>query len=192
MLLVSCMTTDKMELLVPTSLLAKFEKLSRWYLKLGSSAMHSLSFFAPIYRWLCLFDPLPLDFGIFFARGFTFSKFRAHPYNRPFCSLRLIGNSNNMLMRSRDPSMEQSKNLPQTISLISPRELTVLELIALGSGYREIGEQMNISCETVRTHRKNLMRKLEACNGASLVRAAFEAGLLAHSFSNRTLNQSQS
>lgn len=68
--------------------------------------------------------------------------------------------------------------LPKTLPLITKREIDVLKLIAEGKSTHEIGQQLFISDETVKTHRKNLLRKLGASNGASLVKAAFCAGIL--------------
>jgi len=61
---------------------------------------------------------------------------------------------------------------------ISSREQEVLHLIAQEYSTKEIGEILYISYETVHTHRKNLLRKLNAKNAAGLIRIAFEKGLL--------------
>lgn len=45
-------------------------------------------------------------------------------------------------------------------SVISQRELDVLRLIALGKINKEIADKLNISLNTVLTHRKNIMAKL--------------------------------
>lgn len=61
---------------------------------------------------------------------------------------------------------------------ISSREQEVLHLIAQEYSTKEIGEILYISYETAHTHRKNLLRKLNAKNAAGLIRIAFERGLL--------------
>jgi len=43
---------------------------------------------------------------------------------------------------------------------VSPREREVLELLASGFIYKEIGDKLNIGTETVRTHVKNICQKM--------------------------------
>lgn len=50
-------------------------------------------------------------------------------------------------------SARESENL-------SPREREVLDLLALGFIYKEIGAKLNISAETVRSHVKNICEKM--------------------------------
>lgn len=64
------------------------------------------------------------------------------------------------------------------IPLITKRERHILQLVSLGKSSMEIAQELFISFETVKSHRKNMKRKLGACNGASLVRAAYENGIL--------------
>lgn len=57
-------------------------------------------------------------------------------------------------------------------SYLTEREQEVLNLVALGLESNEIAEKLYISIHTVKTHRKNLMRKLKVNNGAELMRFA--------------------
>ena len=50
-------------------------------------------------------------------------------------------------------------NSPREAENLSPREGEVLELLALGFIYKEIGDKLNIGTETVRTYVKNIARK---------------------------------
>jgi two-component system response regulator NreC len=61
---------------------------------------------------------------------------------------------------------------------LSPRELEVLRLIALGHTNSEIGEQLFLSVRTVETHRSHIQRKLRLTTRADLVRYALDRGLL--------------
>ena len=61
---------------------------------------------------------------------------------------------------------------------LSPRELEVLRLIALGHTNAEIGEQLFLSVRTVETHRSHIQRKLRLTTRADLVRYALDHGLL--------------
>ena len=51
------------------------------------------------------------------------------------------------------PSVQESENL-------SPREQEVLDLLAMGFIYKEIGSKLNIGSETVRTYVKNICQKM--------------------------------
>ena len=64
---------------------------------------------------------------------------------------------------------------------ISTREKEVLYLIAYEHSSKEIAAKLFLSQETVNTHRKNIMRKLEVKNTAGMMRVAFEKNLLASS-----------
>ena len=64
------------------------------------------------------------------------------------------------------------------IPLITKRERHILQLVSLGMSSIQIASELYISVETVKSHRKNMRRKLDACNGASLIRAAFYHGIL--------------
>ena len=56
-----------------------------------------------------------------------------------------------------DPSPKEAENL-------SPREEQVLDLLASGFIYKEIGDKLNISVETVRTYVKNICHKMHVRN----------------------------
>ena len=61
---------------------------------------------------------------------------------------------------------------------ITPREQEVLHLIAHEHSSKEIARKLYVSYETINSHRKNIMTKLEVSNTAGMVRAAFENGIL--------------
>ena len=61
---------------------------------------------------------------------------------------------------------------------LSPREKEVLQLMATAATYREIGQQLFISEETVRSHAKKILFKLEQPNRTQAVIAAHRAGLI--------------
>lgn len=52
---------------------------------------------------------------------------------------------------------------------LTEREKEVIELLAEGYTTPEIGRMLYIGTETVRTHRRNLMMKLEAKNVANMI-----------------------
>jgi DNA-binding NarL/FixJ family response regulator len=51
-------------------------------------------------------------------------------------------------------------NSPTESENLSPREREVLELLAGGFIYKEIGDKLNIGTETVRTYVKNICQKM--------------------------------
>lgn len=61
---------------------------------------------------------------------------------------------------------------------LSKRELEIIKLIAEGLTNAEIAQQLFISPLTVKTHRTNILRKLELPNTASLVSYAKNLGLI--------------
>jgi DNA-binding NarL/FixJ family response regulator len=65
------------------------------------------------------------------------------------------------------------------VPTITRREKEVLAFIAEGMTNPEIAEKIFISVNTVDTHRKNLLMKLDAKNTADLVRLAYKYGLIA-------------
>lgn len=70
------------------------------------------------------------------------------------------------------------KRRPQLGCAISPREIEVLRLIALGNTSKEVATQLFISVGTVETHRAKVMEKLGLRNVAGLVLYAFQHGLV--------------
>ena len=61
---------------------------------------------------------------------------------------------------------------------LSPREMDVLRLMASAATYREIGQKLFISEETVRSHVKNILAKLDQPNRTQAVVAAVKLGLI--------------
>jgi len=61
---------------------------------------------------------------------------------------------------------------------LTERELQVLRGMAVGKSYAEIGRELFVSEDTVKTHARRLFRKLGARDRAHAVAAAFRAGLV--------------
>jgi DNA-binding NarL/FixJ family response regulator len=80
------------------------------------------------------------------------------------------------LMQGMMPKKQTSKfgNLPK----LTRREKEILKLIVQEHTTQEISEQLFISLNTVETHRKNLLQKLNVRNTAGLVRFAIENRLV--------------
>lgn len=66
----------------------------------------------------------------------------------------------------------------ETDALLSPREVEVLRLLALGHTNREIADRLELSVRTVETHRAHVQQKLGLDARPDLTRYALDAGLL--------------
>ncbi len=66
---------------------------------------------------------------------------------------------------------------PHQVSL-TPRELEVLEWMATPNTYRQIAAQLSVGEETVRSHAKNILEKMQQPNRAQAVLAAMKMGLI--------------
>jgi len=63
-------------------------------------------------------------------------------------------------------------------SILTSRELEIITLISLEYSGKEISEQLFISTNTVETHRKNIMKKLQTKNTIGLVKYAIKNNLI--------------
>ncbi len=61
---------------------------------------------------------------------------------------------------------------------LSPREYEVIQLISWEYSIIEIAQQLFLSPETIKSHRKNIIKKLNVKNSAGIVRRAFELDLI--------------
>lgn len=73
---------------------------------------------------------------------------------------------------------ERARTAEPTHVSLTPREMDVLRLMATAATYREIGEQLHISEETVRSHAKSILAKLDQPNRTQSVIAAIRSGLI--------------
>ncbi len=72
----------------------------------------------------------------------------------------------------------REKEQPVPPARLTPREEEVLRLMATPHTYREIAEQLYVSEETIRSHAKRILSKLDQPNRAQAVLAAVRVGLL--------------
>lgn len=68
-------------------------------------------------------------------------------------------------------------DLPRHFSL-SPREVEVLRLIGDGSSNKRIGEQLNLSRNTIKNHVHNILEKLQLSNRSDIARYGIQRGLI--------------
>lgn len=75
----------------------------------------------------------------------------------------------------RDPLVSSGQTL---IEALSPRELEVLHLIALGKTNQEIARQLIVSTGTIKAHTASIYRKLDVSNRTEAVARARQLGIL--------------
>lgn len=83
-----------------------------------------------------------------------------------------------LFLSIRDGRMDKPPSHSQALAMLSPREIQLLRLIASGKSSKEIAVLLDLSVQTVRTYRKNLMKKLTVGNAAELTRFAMYHGLV--------------
>jgi DNA-binding NarL/FixJ family response regulator len=76
--------------------------------------------------------------------------------------------------RFYEPAVREKSEPPEKLT---ERETEILKLIAEGYTVKEIAGKLNISARTVRTHKCNVMCKLQIHSTANLVRYAIENNL---------------
>lgn len=72
--------------------------------------------------------------------------------------------------------MRIQKTIQQTN--LTKRETEILKLISNGYINKEIAKMLYLSIETVKSHRKNMLSKLNAKNSAHLIKISYEKNFL--------------
>ncbi len=83
---------------------------------------------------------------------------------------RTLGGGDVIPLRGAMPALEQEPTM---------REIEVLQLISDGLVNREIGQRLFLSEETVKSHVRHLLAKLQARSRAHAVAVGFRRGLIA-------------
>ena len=81
-----------------------------------------------------------------------------------------------------DPRLDRillSPRATSRVAQLSPREKEIMHLMAEGLTAEAIGNQLTVSVETVRTHVRNVIRKLQARNRVHAIALALERGEIA-------------
>lgn len=117
------------------------------------------------------------------AVGFLLKQTSAHNVARAVREVRngktFFGNSvAKRLSRLHRHSPERSEMTGKKQTLLTSREVEVLQLIAEGKANKETASDLGISIKTVEKHRGNLMEKLDIHDTASLTRYAISAGII--------------
>jgi DNA-binding NarL/FixJ family response regulator len=80
-----------------------------------------------------------------------------------------------LCLKSQDIKLNVSIDKTKKLSF---RELEIIKLVCSGMHHRAIAQELQISFHTVDKHRKNILRKLELHNIASLSCFAIKNGLI--------------
>ncbi len=81
-------------------------------------------------------------------------------------------------MRLPDSAFAVAEGASEDNPALTPREAEVLNAISRGYSFREVGELLGISPQTVPVHARNIYRKLEASNKSEAVFLARKHGLI--------------
>jgi len=81
-----------------------------------------------------------------------------------------------------DPRLDRILLSPRAtahVPQLSPREREIMHLMAEGRTAEAIADEISVSVETVRTHVRNVIRKLQARNRVHAIAIALERGEIA-------------
>ncbi len=92
----------------------------------------------------------------------------------PAVTRRLIGAFTRALRPAAQPD-----RIPSRLSVLTPREIDVLRLVAAGLSNREIAERLVVEDSTIKTHVGRLLTKLDLRDRVQAVVLAYECGLVA-------------
>lgn len=67
---------------------------------------------------------------------------------------------------------------PSGSGVLAPREVDVLQLVAVGASNAEIAGELGLTLDTVKSYLRSAMRRLEVRNRAKAVLAARAAGII--------------
>ena len=81
--------------------------------------------------------------------------------------------SSNIARKVISAFTERVKSKTKALQPLSKRETEILELLSRGYRYKEIGNMLCISTETVRTHIRNIYQKLQVNNGIEAINKFF-------------------
>jgi DNA-binding NarL/FixJ family response regulator len=84
----------------------------------------------------------------------------------------------NVLNQRKRKSTKKLQSAEKVLNHLSEREIEILIHIANEENNEEIASILGISSETVATHRKNLLQKLETGNSIGLAKIAYQNGLI--------------
>ncbi len=97
--------------------------------------------------------------------------------SKPFSDQALLDRIHQALLQDARGRVERAARnaIAARISLLTPREREVMDLVVSGKPNKEIAAILDLSTKTVETHRARVMDKMEASSVADLVRMVLES-----------------
>ena len=93
-------------------------------------------------------------------------------------AIRAVATGGEYFSAAVQKTMDDQRRQPDAfVKMLTPRERDILGLMAAGLSDQEVSTQLNISPETVGTHRRNASRKLDIHGDRKLMHCARELGL---------------
>ena len=82
------------------------------------------------------------------------------------------------LLRSREKDELQERTRAEVTRNLTPRERDVLKLIASGMTNQEIGAELFLGIQTIKTHVTSILTKIGARDRTQAIITAYESGFL--------------
>jgi two-component system response regulator FixJ len=95
---------------------------------------------------------------------------------KPVDDVRLVAAINRALVRATPTPDQTLAEVTARFERLTPREITVFDMIADGHTSQSIASNLNISARTVEGYRAQLMEKLQVTSIAAIVRLAIRLG----------------
>jgi len=109
------------------------------------------------------------------ARGFVLADSTVEELER---AIRITLEGRIYLSPELEGAIAQALVEPAAVnSVLSPREIEVLQLIAEGKSTRDVAEVLSVSTKTIETHRQHIMAKVRLYSVAELTKYAIREGI---------------
>lgn len=117
------------------------------------------------------------------ADGFLIKNADASEFVKAFHALQnneiyLSGVLSDLFSKDKNGKINKKEYIHFTENIVTPREKSILKMIAEGHTNQVIADALFLSVKTVDTHRNNMLAKLNLPNTAALVKFAFDNKLV--------------
>lgn len=117
------------------------------------------------------------------ADGFLIKNADASEFVKAFHALQnneiyLSGVLSDLFSKDKNGKINKKEYIHFTENIVTPREKSILKMIAEGHTNQVIADTLFLSVKTVDTHRNNMLAKLNLPNTAALVKFAFDNKLV--------------
>lgn len=109
------------------------------------------------------------------ARGFVLKD---TPGEALLAALRRVADGESFVDERLAPDVLRQLSRPRTQGILSDRERQILQMLADGAANRDVSDRLVVSVETVKTHVKHILAKLEAKHRTQAVAIGIRRGLI--------------